>query len=501
MGNTARTADPVLELRRGDGAPTRKTLAVGARVEPFSVGRNGAWAIDASGVAEVHGYLFWDGRALHAQSADAGDPMRANGQPIPTTWTPLTSPSTIAFGEARIGFGESTAPVSTPRPAAGMPRTSTPPMRPPVRSVRPPPPSRTPPPPQVTAASEDDENERTHFYQPRVDLPAVEDERTRALPSALGKASPAALELEDDYESTRALMPPPQASGRDLEWPSGGAASPARDSDRTKIVPLPAARPIHAAPAPAPPTAPANVPVPTAIARPPVTIPPTQAIVVAPLVAPPIAQPQAPKSAAPDSPTPQSQQRADAPTKNAFVAKLKSDWAELSIPKRLILFLMPVAFVILMLASDDEPGPSRGKPKAAPSASVVAKVEDDAAKAKSHGKHRAKPVDDDDDDDAPAVVKSVDAGAADAASAPSAHVDAGEPPNPATPVEGSDAGVKSAERAAADAVISGDLKGALKIYKQLAKDNPDDDSYAETVRVLKAKIAAAAGKKKKARDD
>ncbi|MFI5302518.1 MAG: hypothetical protein ACHREM_30885, partial [Polyangiales bacterium] len=162
MSNSTRTADPVLELRRGDGSPARKPLRAGVRVEPFSVGRNGAWAIDASGVADVHGYLFWDGHALHAQSADARDPMRANGAPVPTTWTPLESPSTIAFGDARIGFGDSTAPVSTPRPAAGAPRTSTPPMRPPPRSVRPPPPraqpSTPPPPPSRSTSAEDEEN-------------------------------------------------------------------------------------------------------------------------------------------------------------------------------------------------------------------------------------------------------------------------------------------------------------------------------------------------------
>ncbi|MFI5302414.1 MAG: hypothetical protein ACHREM_30340, partial [Polyangiales bacterium] len=334
------------------------------------------------------------------------------------------------------------------------------------------------------------ENERTHFYQPRVDVPAVEDDRPRARPSAATRSPVMQLD-NDDYESTRALMPPPQGSSREVDWSGAGPPVQLRDSDRTKIVPLPAARPVVAAPAPAPPSAPPNVPVPTAMSRPTPELAPIPAVVVAPQVAP--------KAVAPDSPTPQSQQRTDAPTKGGVLAKLKSDWAELSIPKKLILFLMPVAFVMLMLASDDEAPQARGKgkPVASASASVAAKGDDDAPRSKKHGKHRAK-SDDDDDDDAPAPAKRADAGVADAASA---HVDGGDPPNPATPLDGADAGPKSAERAAVDAVISGDLKSALKLYKQLAKDNPDDDSYAETVRVLKSKIAASDGKKRKARDD
>jgi hypothetical protein len=91
----------------------------------MSVGQRGALRIADPGVADVVGYLFFDGGQLHVQSHDGANPVRANGRPVPTTWTPFPAPATVAFGPIELRFEEVGANDATeprvPQPAAARP--------------------------------------------------------------------------------------------------------------------------------------------------------------------------------------------------------------------------------------------------------------------------------------------------------------------------------------------------------------------------------------------
>jgi hypothetical protein len=135
--------------------------------------------------------------------------------------------------------------------------------------------------------------------------------------------------------------------------------------------------------------------------------------------------------------------------------KLRAQWRETSGPKKAILALLPIGFVMIFLAfDDDEPPPP--KPRTASSASASASASQSAA-----------PV--------PAIVPSVYV-------APIPSGDAGA--SPAT--SGS---AKSLERAAADAVAAGSYDQAIKYYDALAKEHPDNPTWKEAARILRVRIA------------
>ena len=70
----------------------------------MSLGKVGSWPIDAPNVLDVHAYLYFDGRALFVQSADAGNPAKGNGQAIATTWQQIEIPCTLEIGKARLVY-------------------------------------------------------------------------------------------------------------------------------------------------------------------------------------------------------------------------------------------------------------------------------------------------------------------------------------------------------------------------------------------------------------
>ena len=70
----------------------------------MSMGRVGMWPIEAPGVLDVHAYVYFDGNALFIQSADAGNPVKGNGQAIGTAWQQIEIPCTIEMGRARLVY-------------------------------------------------------------------------------------------------------------------------------------------------------------------------------------------------------------------------------------------------------------------------------------------------------------------------------------------------------------------------------------------------------------
>jgi hypothetical protein len=63
------------------------------------------------------------------------------------------------------------------------------------------------------------------------------------------------------------------------------------------------------------------------------------------------------------------------------------------------------------------------------------------------------------------------------------------PTSSVAPSASANAGDKTLERAAVDAVVSGDYAQAAKIYAQLAAQHPENPTYAEAAKILRRKAA------------
>jgi hypothetical protein len=94
----------VIEIREGTGEPGFVELRPGVELSPLGVGAEGSWRVRGAGVLGVHIYLYFDGRALFAQSADRTNQAIINGRPVGNAWTTVFAPSTIALGSVRLFF-------------------------------------------------------------------------------------------------------------------------------------------------------------------------------------------------------------------------------------------------------------------------------------------------------------------------------------------------------------------------------------------------------------
>ena len=94
----------IVEIRAGNSQRPVLELRPGVVVQPMSIGRVGMWSVDAPGVLDVHAYVYFDGRSLFVQSADAGNPAKGNGQAIGTAWQQIEMPCTIEVGRARLVY-------------------------------------------------------------------------------------------------------------------------------------------------------------------------------------------------------------------------------------------------------------------------------------------------------------------------------------------------------------------------------------------------------------
>ena len=97
-------AGQVIEIRSGtgEGDPSSMALTPGTVLKPTSVGRSGMWRVDGQGVLDVHGYVYFDGKALFVQSADDKSPVMVNNHRVGTAWTQVHAPSTIALGQTEL---------------------------------------------------------------------------------------------------------------------------------------------------------------------------------------------------------------------------------------------------------------------------------------------------------------------------------------------------------------------------------------------------------------
>jgi hypothetical protein len=101
-------ADPseelVVEVEIGIADPPFIAIPRGQVLSPMSVGKRGMWRIEGSGVLDVHGYVYFDGKRFFLQSVDERSPVVAHGQPIGRAWTSVSPPCRIELGSARLHF-------------------------------------------------------------------------------------------------------------------------------------------------------------------------------------------------------------------------------------------------------------------------------------------------------------------------------------------------------------------------------------------------------------
>jgi hypothetical protein len=407
----------ILELRKGVGTPDSIALEAGREVGPMSVGTEGDWRVRAEGVREAHAFLYFDGERLFVQSADRREPATLDRVAVGEAWTEAHAPCTIAFGEAHAvfrslsdDFDDATDVDEKPVPRLAKPVTARP-------------------------------------FAPGAFAHRGDDESTRLEPLAAGPKTRAPLPAAGRPAFER---PPPSGDATRVdvvraERTVRTTSSPPSDNHPTRIN-VPAfdpRKPPQEAPAPLPavmiapratPTAPiASVAAPVtrpgtapgalAAAPPPIDVPPTA----------PVPAPAAPRG-------------------------IGAAWRSASIPKKILVLLLPLALASVFVIFRDEPAPPRlprAPSAAAPSASVSA----------------APPA-------LPSATASVAAIAvADAAFPSFANADSGKSP---------------AERAAVDAVAAGSYAEAIRLYDQLAVANPDKPAYREAARILRSKLDSGA---------
>jgi hypothetical protein len=98
------------KVRRFRAASPAQTITVGAQ---------GAWKVEAAGVASVHAYLRFDGHRLLVATSDPSRPVVVDGQPAPETWLPLEPPCVLTLGRASLSVERDGAPAHRSDPQGG----------------------------------------------------------------------------------------------------------------------------------------------------------------------------------------------------------------------------------------------------------------------------------------------------------------------------------------------------------------------------------------------
>jgi hypothetical protein len=94
----------ILEVVAGVAEPSLLELAPGQEVAPLSVGKGGTWQVEAEGILDVHGFVYFDGASLFVQSAEATSPVLVDGFEVGGAWTAVEAPCTIELGSARLSY-------------------------------------------------------------------------------------------------------------------------------------------------------------------------------------------------------------------------------------------------------------------------------------------------------------------------------------------------------------------------------------------------------------
>jgi hypothetical protein len=471
--------DLYIELQAGSSDRASVCLRAGQPIEPLSLGTSGFWRIMAAGVSPVHAFVFFDGDSVFVASGDPNNPAVAAGALVGPEWTELLPPCEIRLGHAMLLLRSAGEPVGygAERPADmdfGDNEYST--SRVDGRELAAEHRRRKP---DISFARDDEEPtrmaepsqpvapiaQRKSRRKPRIKVPSVE-EATRFNPinEAPGNERPEAPTVPQfpvvqqpspmtaPYQVQQGMMQQPPMLG--FVPPGVGGAQP-----------MGGPQPMTHAMAP---TQPGPFPA----------------------VGPHLAQQHNGPGMMPMQPGAAGMQGAQAPIYNPNAAttpgtaskhgpldRAKDMWKQASVPQKAILCLLPVAFVaVLVMFGDEESEASAPKPRPQPSAVVSASSSAPepvpTASAAPPPEDTAAPV------PTPEPVAAVDK------PAPQPGSDKG--PSPTT---GKGAPPRSLERQAADAVAAGSHAEAVKLYEQLAAQNPESPVYKEAVRILRLKMA------------
>jgi hypothetical protein len=429
-----------ISLLSGHSARPSISFAPGAPAPTVSVGSGGQWNVTAEGVAPVHVFLAFDGQAVHVASALPQAPVLLAGAPVGTGWTRAPVPCELRFGGACLILRRVPRPGATATAteeatmydggallAAAKQRASmTPsPVTHPLGGAVPNVPSIRP-----AAGMPPDTARVGPPAMPEAPRPGMPD-----LGSTVPLADPHGFHEAVLAATAAAARPPSDSDATQVRAaPAGAPAPPPLDWERTVVAPHPPGFAV-----------PAHLPVPYAG---PVPEPPP--------VAPP----------APAPPTPNVTTTPPGATTGAGAKALEA-WRASSPVKKATLALLPFALVGALFIMQDQPAPSPKGSRPAASASVAAATKDAGATPRG-----ATTV---------TVGASVDAGTEVAASDPPVIPDV--PPKAVPPSPGK----RTPEREALDTAAAGAFEDAAKRYDTLAASHPDDPSYKEAARILRAK--------------
>ena len=455
----------VIEVRAGTSDQPVKELRPGNQLAPTSVGRSGMWRVDAPGVLDVHAYVYFDGQALFLQSADPSNPAKSNGQTIGATWTQVEIPCTIEIGRARLVYrtlddgDDDDKTVARPieqfdaamTPAAGSPAAGSPIGAPPAMAFRP---------GGGALATKTDEEEKTRFA-----------------PMDIGGGAPAQRQPEPTV-----VNPIELSAQAPKARPAAGAPPPAWGD-------APGQGSTAAGPPPAPPVGQGwggNVQV-----DPNMMQPGMQPGMMQPgMMQPGMMQPGMPMQPGmmpmqpgmsgqlPAQPGPETGKVVTATGPQSPWDKVKKDWQETSFIKKGMLILMPMIGLLMWnLYGNEEPPPQPRDPGLLASEGGVASGgADSGSTAATTGGTVVAP---------PPLTLPTTTGVI-PNPVPALSLDGGQ--SLTTP---KDAGARSPERLAADAVAAGNYALAIQIYDGLiasAQPGPQQDAYKAAAAILRQRL-------------
>jgi hypothetical protein len=487
----------LIEVREGSGEPGFIELTPGVELAPLGVGTEGAWRIRGAGVLGVHLYLYFDGQALFAQSADQSKPVVVNGRTVGATWTPLTAPATIALGTARLFFrpnardsdDDEDRTIAQAAPSELVSNDSSdddrtiaqaPPM-PPVRTAAP---ER----PFVPGAFSSRSDESTRFAPIGDEGP--DSQSTRVVPLVEGLSATETPEL--GAPAVRSMGPAAQRPPGSPVRPAAGVPWSATTGVGAPGSPLGSTAPLVQRT-----TAPDFARQPddddssgqvTRAFAPLLPLPPNDAQQAGPYPAPP--SPAGPPPGLLNVPPPQ----AAAPDGKPPGGRLAREWSAAPTTRKILyVSLLPaLAGAFWVILSGNDPPPAQPRANQAGSAS--------AAKSGSAPTGQTPPTPGPTPPGTPPATPPSNPPPTPPTpppppppSGPTSPPPGGPnrpPPDPNLPV--ADAGVDAdrRERSAADYVATGQYELAAQIYDTLARDNPKNPAFAEAARILRTKADA-----------
>jgi hypothetical protein len=106
----------VIRVDAGTSDTKVRRFRPGVPVATLTVGSQGAWKVEAPGVASVHAYLRFDGSQLLVATSDPRRPVMIDGTAAPETWSPLHPPCRLGLGQASLSVERSGTALTPPSP-------------------------------------------------------------------------------------------------------------------------------------------------------------------------------------------------------------------------------------------------------------------------------------------------------------------------------------------------------------------------------------------------